>query len=310
MKDRYITEKETTDLLVFREVTYEDMPLILNYFRMYPSRSCDFSVGGVFIWTEYFSYMLAEVDDSLVIMGTLPDSGVRVFYEPRGRMDFNRYKDLVTQYCRDNGLRGIILLPEEFIMADNTSEVTYDENYYRDYTEYLYPIDKFITFAGRKYEKKRNHLNFFVNNYSPFEIEAISSDNIAELIAFTISFENSHEESELALYECRQVIDVLRDFGLYPFEGIALRKDGRIIGYTFGELTGDTFHVHAEKGDVSYRGVYQALASRMAKAVKDTHPQVSYLNREDDMGFLSLRRSKLSYRPSLVINKKVIEINP
>ena len=103
---------------------------------------------------------------------------------------------------------------------------------------------------------------------------------------------------------------MLRDFGLYPFEGIALRKDGRIIGYTFGELTGDTFHVHAEKGDVSYRGVYQALASRMAKAVKDSHPQVSYLNREDDMGFLSLRRSKLSYRPSLVINKKVIEINP
>lgn len=310
MKEKFIIDKKTSTKLKFRQVTEEDLPLLEQYFERYPSRSCDFSVGGVYIWIDYFDYVISEVDDSLIIMGTLPESGIRVFYEPRGRLDINKYEALVREYCISNDVHGMILMPEEFIMADNAYEVSYDDNYFRDYSEYLYPIDKFMTFAGRKLEKKRNHLNFFVNNYSPFEVEPISEGNIPELIAFTIAFGTKHDDSELAIYECRQVLEVLRNYDRYPFDGIVLRKDGNILGYSFGERTGDTFHVHAEKGDISYRGVYQAIASRMAQAVNEKYPEVRFLNREDDMGFESLRQSKLSYHPSLVINKKVIDINP
>lgn len=177
-----------------------------------------------------------------------------------------------------------------------------------DWMEYVYDADKMAGFAGRKMEKKRNHLNFFVNNYSPFEIESIGPSNISELIAFTLAFDTVHDDSELAQYESRQVIEVLKHYGDYPFEGIAVRKDGRVIGFSFGETIGDTFFAHVEKGDIAYRGIYQILASRMTQCATSRHPEVRYVNREEDMGDESLRRSKESYHPSLLIDKKKIEL--
>ena len=45
-----------------------------------------------------------------------------------------------------------------------------------------------------------------------------------------------------------------------------------------------------------------------AQYVRQTHPQIQYLNREDDMGVPGLRRSKLSYYPDhLLVNFCAVE---
>lgn len=294
--------------LEFNKVTDEDIDILQEYFSTYPSRSCDFSIGGVLIWNNFYDYYYAIANDSLILMGTWPGSDLKIFYEPRGPISTENYNRIVSNYCRENNLKGIILFPEEYAPVPEGDGRPVEQTLMPDWMEYVYDIDKFINFPGKKMSKKRNHLNFFNNHYTDVAVEEISEDSADELIAFTKKFSQSHSGDEVANYESHEVEDALRSYNKYPYYGIIIRVNGEIAAYTFGEAIGDTMIIHAEKADIAYGGIYQAIASYFAEAVSKKYPEVRYLNREDDMGSEDLRKSKLSYHPSMFIGKRVIAI--
>ncbi|MDE7180464.1 MAG: phosphatidylglycerol lysyltransferase domain-containing protein [Muribaculaceae bacterium] len=294
--------------LEFTPVTDDDCELLRDFFEKYPSRSCDFSVGGVLLWNGFYQYEYSIVDDSLLIMGSWPGSDLKIFYEPRGPISIDAYTNLVKDYCRATKAKGIILLPEETLPVADGDGRPVDTTLMPDWMEYVYEIEKFNNFPGKKMAKKRNHLNFFKNHYDHYEIEEISESIADELIDFTERFSEGHADDAVAVYEAEEIKKALRNYSRYPYYGIAIRVDGNIVAYTFGEAIGDTMIIHAEKGDISYGGVYQAISSFFAEAVSERYPEVRYLNREDDMGSEDLRKSKLSYHPSFFIGKRVISL--
>lgn len=296
------------DKLRFHPVSKADIPVMKRYFSLYPSRSDDFTVGGVLMWSELYHYKIAECHGSLVLTGRCADSDTHIFYEPRGPMSADLYRSLVREYCGMHDIRGVLLVPVEYEPDSEDEHRLGICHTAPEWKEYLYPISRFTSFSGKKMEKKRNHLNFFINSHPDFQVEEISPVISDELISFTLGFNAQHSDNRLAVYECRQVMDVLRNYDDYPFFGIAIRVDGEIAGYTFGEKSGDAFVIHAEKGNVAMRGIYQALASRLARAVAGKYPDIELLNREDDMGFEHLRQSKLSYHPTLFIAKTIEEL--
>lgn len=297
-----------TDLdLHFRPVSPSDIPILSHFFHAYPSRSCDFTIGGVLIWADMFDYKIAEYEGSLLIKGRMPGSDRELFYSPIGPMASELFLNLVWEYCRKRGLQGSVLLPEEHAPSEEGDGMPHFPELMEGMTEYLYDIERFKTFGGRKMEKKRNHLNFFNHHYDAVTAELVTGRDAAELISFTLAFGLAHQD-DTADYECRNLIEQMRDYDRYPYFGMLLRDRGQLIGYTFGEAIGDTFVIHAEKGNIDYRGVYQALASRLANAVAQRYPEIRYLNREDDMGYEHLRQSKLSYHPTLYIAKRMIQI--
>ena len=302
----YDTSTPWADKLQFRPVTKELVPLLEKYFNAYPSRSCDFSVAGVIMWAEYYDYEYAEYSDTLFIRGVDPESHVMIYYRPVGKMTEEDYMMLIAE-ATPADVNAEILMPME---SDTESQESLEQSVRTEASlkEYLYPIERFIGFAGKKMEKKRNHLNFFLRNYGDAAIEPIDTSNRDELIAFTENFASMHEDSTMALYESDKTIEALADFDRYTYDGLVIRLDGKVIGYTFGEKIGDTFFVHVEKGDIAFRGIYQALACFMSRLVQEKYPDVKYLNREEDMGDESLRKSKESYHPTLFVNKRIENI--
>ena len=289
--------------LSFKKVCMGDIPLLKEFFEKYPSRSCDYSIGGVLMWREYFNYEYAIKDSTLFLRGFDRDRGVELYYMPLGEMDSEQASELMMDASREDARTPLFLYPEESTFERYSEELRESGDYLDEWKEYLYDIEQFLHFSGKKMEKKRNHLNYFMNHYDGFSVEPVTSGVAKELIEFTKEFAEGHADSDMMNYESDRTIDVLREFDTYPFEGILVRYEGKVIGYTFGEKIGDTFFVHVEKGNILYRGVYQILSSKLAGYVNDRYPEVRYLNREEDMGNELLRKSKESYHPCMIVNK-------
>lgn len=296
------------NILRFRKISLSDIPLLENFFNRYPTRSCDFSVGGVLIWRDYFDYRLALYDNTLFIKGYDNNSGRTVYYSPVGDLDREKCLRLINEDAAIHTTPAVLLLNEETYGKPDAADDLYGFEFMDDWKEYLYPAAAFLNFSGKKMEKKRNHLNYFTNNYTDVAIAPLREKDIPDLLAFTLKFKENHPDNNLFNYESDSTMEVLREFALYPFEGIVIRDAGKVIGYSFGERNGDTFIVHVEKGDTAYRGIYQALASAMTRRATELYPEIVLVNREDDMGNEYLRKSKESYHPSLYIRKRAVGI--
>lgn len=289
--------------LNFKKVTEDDILTLSKFFKKYPSRSCDYSIGGILMWADYFDYSVDLVNDTLFIKGYDKESDTILYYEPLGSLDRTTCHRMIAEDMVKNSSKSILISAEEISYPDFIN-APQDDRYIYDWKEYLYQIEKFTNFSGKKMEKKRNHLNSFLKRYPDYTIEIISENNIGDLIQFSEKFEQNHTDSDMFLYESCQTMRVLKSFLRYPFEGILIKDKDQIIAYSFGEKIGDTFFLHVEKADITYDGVYQAIASFMSRYIKEKYPDVIYLNREEDMGNESLRKSKESYHPFLIVNKK------
>ena len=87
-------------------------------------------------------------------------------------------------------------------------------------------------------------------------------------------------------------------------EGGLIRVYGEVVAFTIGDiLSSDTYDVHFEKAYGERQGAYAAINQQFARWVREHHPQVRYLNREDDMGVEGLRKAKESYYPDRMVEK-------
>ena len=87
-------------------------------------------------------------------------------------------------------------------------------------------------------------------------------------------------------------------------EGILLEEEGKVLAVTVASrLSEDTFDVHFEKAFETVEGAYAAVNCEMARFLRLRHPEVRFLNREDDIGLEGLRKAKLDYHPHHMVEK-------
>ena len=102
----------------------------------------------------------------------------------------------------------------------------------------------------------------------------------------------------------------MRDFLAHYFDyaplGGLLRAGGKIVGFSAGEIVGDTLIIHVEKADIAYDGVYQALVNEFAK--RFVTESVQYINREEDVGDPGVRKSKDSDHPLRLLEKYLVQV--
>ena len=70
---------------------------------------------------------------------------------------------------------------------------------------------------------------------------------LRELYAELIADTDMTNASRSQMYDQTMVARLLVDYSRYPFNGLALEARGEIVGFTIGEIQGDTLHVHVEK---------------------------------------------------------------
>lgn len=292
--------------LEFQPMTKEYIPLLRKYMKYNPERTCDYTVGGMFMWTDYFDYEFCEVEDTLFIKGISENHpGLVAFSLPLGKMQVSKAVKLISEYCTHHGLKpSFSAIPEA--KASELADVTGGKvEPLEGWSDYLYDINSLATLSGKVYSKKRNHVNRFIMENPDGRLEMLSHENLSEAREFMnkVCLENK-EDRDMADYELSQCKDVLDNLELYGFEGAILRsQSGEVCAVTLGEVVGDTLYVHIEKMDHDTAGAGETVNKLFAAEMLDRHPELHFVNREEDMNDPGLRFAKESYHPVALLGK-------
>ncbi len=293
----------------FKKLEFQDLELIRNYYQKYTNRTCDRTIGGSFMWRDYFHTMYALVDDTLV-MKCVKD-GETVFCFPMGEQVDLALSE-IEKYCEKEGVAPEFVSlsePEMEYLKERYAEATIIEN--RDWSDYLYLTTDHANFSGRKFTTQRNHINKFLKNYENWEFKKIDEETLPFVKEFYKDYEVRFAKSDVkAIEEQEKTNEVLERYDDYGFVGYALYIEHNVVGFSIGEIIGDVMFIHVEKADKSMDGVNTMLVMQFAKAFEG---KVTYLNREEDVGDLGLRYSKTKYRPidmvyKYEVNFKKVEI--
>lgn len=293
--------------LVFRRITLEDIPAIARYLPFSGSRTCDYTVGGIYMWVHYFNYSYCIYRDTLFLQGVSEEDMSRTaFSMPLGRLPLPESVALLRRYCAENGLTlRFSAIPADCIEAFKASGSWIIEPL-DDWSDYLYEAEPLASLSGKKYSKKRNHVNRFLSDNPGATLHAIEPEDVPRILEAFYKWDNAEDLDELTAVEERDMtVNVMQHLDRLPsFEGAYL-DDGRgnIVAFTIGEIIGDTLYDHIEKMDHEVSGAGVAVFNLFVKMMLEKHTGLRYVNREEDVGDPGLRQAKLSYHPAAILNK-------
>ena len=274
------------------------------YFELLSHPTCDYTVGGVFMWRDLYNIEYARHSDCLFIR-YYEESGDMYYGMPMCKdtdvaASINKLIEFERQ--QGNNIIRFCAIPKEYLdyfEGVELKSVTYPQP---DFFDYLYSAENLITLSGKKYSGQRNLISQFCRLYEE-RFEKISVQNIDDVCSFFDSFsavgmsEDKNAENDL-------VRQVLKSSDLYGMFGGVLYANGKVAGFSVGEQVGDTLYVHIEKADRNIKGAYQTLNNRFAACFGKN---AEYINREDDAGDEGLRKAKLAYHPIQLLEKFVVE---
>lgn len=268
------------------------------------TRSCDYSLGVLVMWADYFKYSCCIHSGTLFVKCLDQDgSGRQAFLLPCGEMPFDRSVELLKNYCRGQGIPLIFTaVPEDRLPevgACSPLELPV-------WTDYIYEAAHLASLTGKAYNKKRNHVNRFVADNPGWQLlplDASTMHHALDLATRIHSFERKVDPA-MAQYELEHCLVALRQYDALGFEGaVLLNGGGRPVAFTAGERYGDTLILHIEKADHEVAGAGEAINQFFAHSITDRHPEIKYINREDDSGDPGLQQAKLSYHPEMLLRK-------
>ena len=150
-------------------------------------------------------------------------------------------------------------------------------------------------------------MNKFLKTYGNWEFKVMEQGDIPAVKAFLDSYAAKVDKESQSFHEdIRKTHEVLDNFSTYGLLGGMLFAEGQMVGFSLGEVVGDTLFTHIEKADREILGGYQMLVSQFAQQF--AVDGVEFINREDDTGDLGLRTSKLSYQPTALLEKYTVTI--
>lgn len=299
--------ESSVDKLNFKPITHESMPEIWKILVNEPGRTTDFSYGGLLMWVDFFKYEYAIINNTLFISGRVENNLSEIAFSlPVGEMPVRMAINIILAYCRKNGINPVFsAIPEYAIPYFEDLNPTSIEPL-DDWSDYLYSAEKLATLSGKKYSKKRNHINQFLSYYeNDWSLIPLTARNAQEAMNFMDLIDKEGDENDMAIAERALNRKVLEDIakGDNVYIGAIIKGKGEMLGFTVGDIKGDTLFVHIEKALRDSPGAFEMLNKSFAEKVIAEHPEIEYINREDDAGDEGLRFAKNSYHPVELLKK-------
>ena len=160
-----------------------------------------------------------------------------------------------------------------------------------------------ISLSGKKLHAKRNHLNYFLENYG-FTYKKVTDKVLLEKCAEKAYQLVASKEKNKNSFELGAMKSYFENYFDFNQTGAAIEINDEIVAMSFGEqISKDTALIQIELADENYRGAYQAINKLFCE---NEWSNLTYVNREEDMGIEGLKKAKMSYQPAFLVEKYYI----
>ena len=182
----------------------------------------------------------------------------------------------------------------------------------RKFHDYIYSSEDLINLKGRKYEKKRNHINKFNKTYGDrFCFKPLKKSefkNCQKMIGLWHLDKSTTEAGEDSYFKQHSLEDgidnLLNNYDKLSYKIGGIYIDNILEAFSIGSyLLPDMAQIHVEIANPHIRGLYQILNKLF---LEHNFSNTVYVNREDDVGVEGIRKAKLSYHPAHLIPKYLI----
>ena len=267
-------------------------------------RGCEYSFVNLYLWGRQKA---AFLHDHLVFFSQFNRKSVYLF--PVGTGDKQPVLDAIIEDARKRGIpcRFTGLTQDDCALLERLFPGKFHYHYDRDAFDYVYDINDLAELKGKKFQRKRNHLNRFRDNHPDHTLEPLSRENLEQVRLLVQTWydlrlaADPHADFHMERTAIKKALEQQEILGM---EGLLLRVEGKPVAMTMGSrLNSNTFDIHFEKALDIADGAYPAINNGFARYLREQYPEVLYLNREDDMGIEGLRKAKLSYNPHHMIDK-------
>lgn len=291
----------------FKPVELSDRAFILEKLENNPRRICELAFANLIVWQNFDHAHYTFINDNLCIL-IKPVNEEPFFLEPIGN-----HKLLETLQTCLNYTKKISRASENLISQIDVKQ--YKIKCLRSHFDYIYERKKIAELKGRKFDGKRNHLKKFQKKFPDYQFKKLEKKDQAEAVAlFEKWFQEKNPEINpqddlLKLqYQSQKIaFDLAFNFmEELEIEGGGIFIDGQLKGFILGsQQNKETATLHFQYTDPQIRGINQVL---LWAACNHCFLSYKYVNLEQDLGILGLRKSKMSYHPDTV--EKKFEISP
>jgi hypothetical protein len=289
----------------FKPIEIQDKPLFDEFLAKDPPQVSELTFTNLFIWRHHYQPAWAEWNGCILILFH-PQKGSAYGLCPFGPGDKSSGLEvLCRELAKETGEVRVCRVGEEFV-ANQVDPAAYEVVPDRDNSDYVYLAKDLINLSGNKYHRKKNHMNQFIKNHA-FEYRPLDGELVKRVLGMQEAWCQIREcvlKPDL-LAEDFAVHEALTHFGELGYQGGAILINSAVEAFSLGEpLNRDTAVIHIEKANPDILGLYAAINRLFCL---NSWSNVTYINREQDMGVEGLRKAKESYYPHHMVNKYTLK---
>ena len=296
----------------FKDINIDSIKELQPYFEIVDYEACEYCFTTLYMWQHVYKTGYFIGDDFAVIMAEYEGNSFSIL--PLAKKDkLPQVIDYIIKHFEDNNrkicFKGITKDVVETLEKLYSDKFEYIEE--RDLFDYVYDGESLRTLAGRKNQKKRNHINAFLKDYegrySYKLLDEEDFDDCLELLKIWASNKEENNEFDEGIDD--ESIGIRKIFNNYKYlrENLKIAGiyvDGKLEAFTMGELINPNMAlIHIEKANPNIRGLYPYINQQF---ILNEFEDVEFVNREEDLGIPGLRKAKLSYHPVKFVEKYTV----
>lgn len=293
----------------FQSISLQDRDFLMPFLQGDSRKVGDSVFSNMYMWRHSRNIAFCELDSCLIIETTYAGQQPFIFYPFAKNPKSCNMKEIILKLkdyyeAKNSTLEFRCLEKSQVDMLDSMFPNAFEFTQRRDKFDYIYSIEELVNLSGRKFHKKKNHLNRFYLEYPNAVYESICESNIAEIKKINNEWFGALPKDEIDIglkFENLGINDALDSFDVLNLKGGCIKINNEIIAFSFGEIYLPNYAlIHIEKANIAYKGAYQAINNAL---LKNEFSNLEFANREEDLGIEGLRKAKLSYNPLMLLEK-------